>query len=146
VSNRARNATTLRVFAVSVGLCAAIGAAVAAGVQLKALGFEVQGQSDYVATPIPASETELKFWVGVSPDAEGHVLSGSWVAEDVGTAAPPETLIDKADAKVGGQDKSVVFSLSRPNNGWPLGKYRLEIREGDQLLLTHKFEIVAAGS
>jgi hypothetical protein len=37
---------------------------------------------------------------------------------------------------------SGTFTLSKPTNDWPVGKYRVEFYQGDQLVETLKFEIV----
>lgn len=74
---------------------------------------------------------------------EGLIVRTVWIAEDVGAAAPPNTKIDEKTvtlpaSKIGWNG---TFDLSRPTNGWPLGKYRAEIWFGDQLAKTLKFTI-----
>ncbi len=71
-------------------------------------------------------------------------LRGVWIAEDVGDAAPANTKID--EATVTGEEDNFhgAFSLSKPDHGWPVGKYRVEIYDGDDLETTVKFIITAA--
>jgi hypothetical protein len=73
----------------------------------------------------------------------GDKLRGVWIAEDVGDAAPKETKIFEKTLNAEGDIEDGVFSLSKPTNGWPVGKYRLEIYVGDKLAQTVKFMIQA---
>ena len=65
-----------------------------------------------------------------------------WIAEDVGKAAPPNYKIAEKSLVLPFLD-SGAFSLSKPNNGFPVGSYRLEIYLGDRLAKTLKFSIQA---
>jgi hypothetical protein len=67
---------------------------------------------------------------------------GVFIAEDVGTVAPPNYKIDEATVSLTG-DGAGSFALSRPNNGFPVGKYRLEIYIGGELAMTVPFTIKA---
>lgn len=82
-----------------------------------------------------------------SPDVrEGQVVKVDWIAADVGKLAPPNTKITSASLTIGKEQKKepgtwkfkvsigklpVIwtghFSLSRPNAGWPVGKYVAKI-------------------
>ncbi len=71
----------------------------------------------------------------------GTKLTGSFIAEDVGKAAPKNFAIDTAT--VTAADKmAATFTLARPKNGWPTGQYRLEIKHGDKLVHTERFMIM----
>ena len=74
---------------------------------------------------------------------KGEKLRGVWIAEDVGNAAPADTKIDEATLTADQDDFFGAFSLSKPNKGWPVGKYRVEIYDGDELATTVKFTIGA---
>ena len=65
-----------------------------------------------------------------------------WIAEDVGKAAPPNYRIAEKSLTLPFLDRG-AFSLSKPNNGFPVGSYRLEIYMGDKLAKTLKFSIEA---
>ena len=72
----------------------------------------------------------------------GTVLKGVWVAEDVGNAAPPNyKLIDKSMTITLENEGSL--NVTKPTNGWPVGKYRLEIYLNDTLVKTLPFTIKA---
>ena len=67
-----------------------------------------------------------------------------WIAEDVGDAAPPNYQINETSTKADDVRAFGTFSLSRPNNGWPPGKYRVEIYVGEKLAETLRFTIEPA--
>lgn len=71
----------------------------------------------------------------------GAKLRGVWIAEDVGDAAPKETKIDEATVPVTEAEQHGAFSITKPTNGWPAGKYRVEMYVGDKLAETVKFTI-----
>lgn len=76
----------------------------------------------------------------------GDVYQMQWIAEDVGDAAPANTVIatveeEVKDAVDGMQNYVVNSRLSKPNNGWPVGKYRVEVKRGGNLETTARFSI-----
>jgi hypothetical protein len=77
----------------------------------------------------------------------GDVYEIKWIAEDVGEAAPANTAIDTVVMKVDDVvadtgSYTVNGSLTRPTEGWPVGKYRVEVKLGDELVTTARFAIV----
>lgn len=97
-----------------------------------------------------------------SPDLkEGQTLKTIWIAEDVGKVSPPNVKIDETKMvlnqnmirKEPGTIKFNMgfgkiplvwtghFSLSAPNKGWPVGKYRVDLLVDDQLIKSLKFTI-----
>ena len=57
----------------------------------------------------------------------GAKMTGSWIAVDTNGVAPPNYKIDSADLTAGIITNTVNFSLSKPNAGWPAGKYRVDL-------------------
>ena len=81
---------------------------------------------------------------------EGQTAKAVWIAEDVGQAAPRNTkIIEKSmqlNRQAEAEGKNVIwwnghFSLSKPTNGWPVGKYRVEIYFDEKLVKTLPFVI-----
>jgi hypothetical protein len=71
----------------------------------------------------------------------GLSVRGVWIAENVGSVAPPNYKIaEKAITTLVANQG--YFSLSKPNNGFPVGKYRLEIFIGNELLRTVPFNVL----
>ena len=72
---------------------------------------------------------------GVDPSVP---IKSTWVADDVGAAAPSHLkLMEKS---VAGYSEG-SFSVTRPDNGWPAGQYHLEIYIGDTLAKEVPFSI-----
>jgi hypothetical protein len=76
---------------------------------------------------------------------KGDKLRSVWIAEDVGEAAPAGTKIDEATLDADQDDFHGAFSLSKPTKGWPVGKYRVDLYAGDELVISVKFTITKAG-
>ena len=57
----------------------------------------------------------------------GTKLASTWIAEDTKGAAPPNYKIDSVEFNVGGIVNVANFSLSKPNAGWPIGTYRVDL-------------------
>jgi hypothetical protein len=74
---------------------------------------------------------------------EGDRLRGVWIAVDVGDVAPAKTKIDENTLTADQDDFYGAFSLSKPTKGWPAGKYRVDIYNGDELATSVKFTIKA---
>ena len=78
---------------------------------------------------------------------DDDVYTIQWIAEDVGEAAKPDTVIATLEKKVTGMPdfgmKSyfVNSQLTKPTKGWPIGKYRVEIKLGEKLATTARFVI-----
>ncbi len=72
---------------------------------------------------------------------EGDKVRAVWIAEDVGTAAPANTKIDEASLTANGEGFHGAFSLSRPDKGWPPGRYRVDIYLGEKVATSVKFTI-----
>jgi hypothetical protein len=64
-----------------------------------------------------------------------------WIAEDVGEIAPPNYKIDDAVATVSAPDARGMFTLSRPEDGWAPGSYRVEFYLDETLIETVKLKI-----
>lgn len=73
---------------------------------------------------------------------EGDKVRSVWIADDVGEAAPKNTKIDEATVTAT-DDKAGTFSISKPDKGWPAGKYHVDLYIGDKLAETLKFTITA---
>ena len=93
------------------------------------------------ATTFAADVPKLWAFFKSTGSKKGDNFRSVWIAEDVGAAAPKETKIDEGTLAADTDDFSAAFSLSKPNNGWPVGKYRTEIYVGDRLASTAKFTI-----
>ncbi len=57
----------------------------------------------------------------------GSTVTVSWVSVDSGRVAPPNYEIDSVNLDIGMIDNHVNSSLSKPNAGWPVGDYRVDL-------------------
>jgi hypothetical protein len=74
----------------------------------------------------------------------GDKIRGVLIAEDVGDVAPANTKVIETILDVEGDTDAGDFSFSKPTNGWPVGKYRVEIYVNDELATAAKFTIKTA--
>jgi hypothetical protein len=95
------------------------------------------------ATTFAANVPELYAFFRSKGTHEGDKLRGVWIAEDVGDTAPKNYKIDESSLTADQDDFYGAFSLTKPTNGWPVGKYRVEIYNGDELATSVKFSIKA---
>jgi len=72
---------------------------------------------------------------------KGDKVRAVWMTEDVGEAAPPNYKIAETPNTATGPRSFGTFTLSKPNKGWPVGKYRLELYVGTELVETLRFTI-----
>lgn len=81
-----------------------------------------------------------------APGAKGDAYHAVLIAEDVGTVAPPNTKILQVDMDVDATKPFGDATYSKPNAGWPVGKYRFELYLNSDLVTTIKFTVEAAKS
>lgn len=96
------------------------------------------------ATTFTSDTPKLFAFFRTKGTEKGDDLRGVWIAEDVGDAAPANTKIDEATVTGDEDNFHGAFSLSRPDKGWPVGKYKVDIYDGDELVTTVRFTITAA--
>lgn len=84
-----------------------------------------------------------KIWVffGLENVKTGSKIKGVWICEKA-PDIPPDFKIDEASVDIGMIDNMGNFSLSKPNNGWPVGDYRVELYVDDKKIHEHKFKVV----
>jgi hypothetical protein len=73
---------------------------------------------------------------------EGAKIRAVWIAEDLGDVAPPNYTIDEAATTANGPSTHGTFTLSRPDDGWVPGDYRVEFYLDAELVETVKLKIL----
>ena len=73
--------------------------------------------------------------------ANGSKITAAWIAVDTNGVAPANYKIDSADLVADGAINTVNYSLSKPNKGWPVGKYRVELSVDGKTVNTATFTI-----
>lgn len=79
-------------------------------------------------------------WRGTGLTA-GDRLRVFWIAEDLGIASQRESKITEEAATAYKPDDDGIFTLGRPKEGWPPGKYRLEIYLNGELNQVLRFTV-----
>lgn len=72
---------------------------------------------------------------------EGAKIRAVWIAENVGDVAPADYAVDEATAIAATHEARGVFTLSRPEDGWAPGIYRVEFYVDDALAEAVKLKI-----
>jgi hypothetical protein len=85
--------------------------------------YKIIGEASSFSQDIPEI-VAVGFVDGVNT---GSVLKGLWIAEDTGDVASPNYQIAAKELKLSGGGEPFTVSLSKPNNGWPTGTYRVEL-------------------
>jgi hypothetical protein len=78
-------------------------------------------------------------WQGASLKS-GDIVRAVWIAEAFGSEQR-DAKITEAQVTADKADDRGIFSLARPEGGWPIGRYRFEIFVGDKLVASVKFKI-----
>jgi hypothetical protein len=64
-----------------------------------------------------------------------------WIAENVADVAPPDYIIDEASAIANNPGAYGTFTLSRPDEGWAPGDYRVDVYLDAELIDSAKLKI-----
>jgi hypothetical protein len=85
---------------------------------------------------------------------DGDKIKTAWIAEDTNNLAPPNYKIDETTLELTKEFKSKMLSslpgsywagtahVSKPNAGWPIGKYHVDVYVNDALIKSVKFSVV----
>jgi hypothetical protein len=95
-------------------------------------------------TVIPADTAKFTGYFMLTGSVKGDVYTCALIAEDIGDAAPPETKLIETTLTADGVASSAHCNFSKPNGGWPVGKYRFEVYLNKALAYNVKFSVAAA--
>jgi hypothetical protein len=113
----------------------------AGDITVKAIVTSSPGEGPVTAFP---PDTPKVFTTFKSKGAKkGDKIRAVWIAEDVGDAAAPNSKVLETTGDLDSDTDTGMFSVSQPKNGWPPGKYRLEIYANDKLAATVNYSIEA---
>jgi hypothetical protein len=113
----------------------------ACGGDVKVKAFMASGREEEPSTSFSADTPKVFALFKTKGAEEGDKIRALWIAEDVGGAAPANSKIDEKTLALEGDTDDGNFALTKPNTGWPPGKYRVEIYVNDELATTLKFGI-----
>jgi hypothetical protein len=73
---------------------------------------------------------------------KGGKVKAVWIAENIGEDFPQDYKVDEASATVESQNAHGAFTLSRPEDGWAVGDYRVEFYLDNVFVDAAKLKIV----
>jgi hypothetical protein len=71
----------------------------------------------------------------------GDKVRGVLIADDVGDAAPAKTKVLEKTLTLEEDTSDGDFNFSKPDKGWPAGKYHIDIYVNDELATSAKFTV-----
>jgi hypothetical protein len=77
--------------------------------------------------------------VEILDTSKGTKIGAEWIAEKT-NAAPPNYRIDGAEMTLDGEVEA-TFTLSKPNSGWPVGSYRVDLSVNGEKAKSVAFEV-----
>ena len=131
-----------RIFALLIGVMSCVAFARAGEVTVEVT--MTTGPSGEETSTFPADAPKIFAMFKTKGASDGDKIRAVWIADDVGDAAPKGTKIDERTLKMDGDTEDGIFSLSKPTNGWPVGKYHVDIYVNDEVVTKVKFTIKAA--
>ncbi len=82
--------------------------------------------------------------IAIEKAKKGSTVKGAWISVDA--IETPDYEIDAAAAVSPGGDAVVHFALSRPDNGWPQGNYKLDVYIDGTFAVSAPFSVVRAAA
>jgi hypothetical protein len=121
-----------------------IAVATARGGKVKVEAYMATGPEDEATTSFTSDATNIFVIFKTKGLKDGDKLHGVLIAEDVGDAAPANTKVLEKELAMDGDTDAGDFKFIKPTNGWPAGKYHVEIYVNDDLATKLKFTVKAA--
>ena len=130
-----------------MGLAAAVAAALMMTVAAQAAGFSnIVIADDQDATESQATfatdTAEIFFTAEMEDVATGSTVTVHWIAVDTNGVAPANYDIAAVDVKIEDGMNILNSNLTKPNNGWPVGTYRVDVAvDGTMVTSSDEFEV-----
>jgi len=119
-------------------------ASVASGGDVKITAVTASGPKDKPTTIFTPDTPVVFALLKIKGVKKGDKLRAVWVADDVGDTAPANTKMVEKTMTMEGDPTEGDFSCKKPPEGWPAGKYHVDIYANEELATTVKFTIEAA--
>ncbi len=121
--------------------------AVASASSVWASGFEDviisnAKNADETETTLPADSAAIYLSADVTDDvSSGSKITVSWIAVDTNGVAPANYKIDESSFNIGSVENRPDASLSKPNAGFPVGRYKVVLSVDGKAMETVEFSI-----
>jgi hypothetical protein len=98
--------------------------------------------ADETEATLPADSAAIYLSAEVTDEVgSGSKITVSWIAVDTNGVAPANYKIDEASFDIGSLENHVNASLSKPNAGFPVGKYEAVLSVDGKVIETVDFSI-----
>jgi len=98
--------------------------------------------ADETLTTVSADSAAIYLTADITDDVNsGSKITVSWIAVDTNGVAPANYKIDEASFDVGSLENQVNSSLSKPDAGFPAGKYEAVLSVDGKVMETVDFSI-----
>jgi hypothetical protein len=128
-----------RLFALLIAVV--ISASVARAGDVKVKVTITTGPEDEAVTSFASDSPKIYAIFKTKGISSGDKVRGVLVAENVGDAAPANTKVLEKTLTLEEDTSDGDFNFSKPDAGWPPGKYRVEVYVNDELATTAKFTV-----
>jgi hypothetical protein len=129
------------VAALFLGLSAAAAHADGSTHIAKAMTF-LPGKDSPPQTEFAPDTPKIMFDVLLRGSKAGDKVTANWIAEKT-KVAPPNYKIASATFEVS-SGNTLAFSMTKPNAGWPVGDYRVDVTYNGGQELSQHFKVVPA--
>jgi hypothetical protein len=93
-------------------------------------------------TTLPADSAAIYLSADVTDDvSSGSKITVSWIAVDTNGVAPANYKIDESSFNIGSVENRLDASLSKPNAGFPVGRYKVVLSVDGKAMETVEFSI-----
>jgi hypothetical protein len=133
-----------RAFALTILSLICIAAAWAGDVSVKVT--MTTGPNDDPMTVFAPDTSKIYAMFKTKGAKSGDKIRGVLIAEDVGDAAPANTQVIDKTIDLEGDTDDGDFNFGKPDKGWPVGKYRVDVYFNGELNTTAKFTVKAAAA
>jgi hypothetical protein len=112
--------------------------------EVKVEATTTTGPEDAATTTFTPNTAKIYVIFKTKGISNGDKIRCVLIADDVGDVAPANTKVLEKTLSLEGDTEDGDFNLSKPTNGWPAGKYHVEIYVNDELATKVKFAVKAA--
>lgn len=99
------------------------------------------GDMPTATVAFPADTAKISVFLELLTPAAGDRVEAKWIAVNTSGAAPGY-VIDTSTTPVTAGVQNVVSGLTKPNAGWPLGDYKVDVSVNGQLATSIGFAVV----
>jgi hypothetical protein len=127
----------LRIFGLLFLICSSL----ALGAMVKITATLCSGPGEKPVTTFATDTPKIYAMFKTQGISSANKVKGVLVAEDVGDAAPANTVVLEKTLDLDEDTSDGAFNFSKPDKGWPPGKYRVEFYANDTLATKASFTI-----